>query len=112
MTAKDVGGQARSFLASDDDFTLVKDLQSRNLIVPVIGDFGGRDALRRVGEYVRGHGDVVSAFYASNVAVYLTNDQTRSFCRNLAGLPASRDAWFIESTGVRPLSAKLKSCPH
>ena len=50
-----------------------------------------------VGDYVRGHSDVMTAFYASNVAVYLTNEQTRAFCGNLATLPAARDAWFIES---------------
>jgi hypothetical protein len=63
-----------------------------------------------VGDYVRGHSEVITAFYASNVAVYLTNEQARAFCGNLATLPAARDAWFIESDAVRPLSAKLKAC--
>ena len=76
----------------------------------MVGDFGGPDALRRVGEYVRAHGDSVRAFYGSNVGVYLTNDQTRAFCRNLAALPSASDAWFIESDGVRSLSSKLKAC--
>jgi hypothetical protein len=89
MTARDVTGQSRSFLATEDAFTFVKDLQSRNRIVPVVGDFGGADAQHRLGDYVREHADVVSAFYGSNVGVYLTNQQMRSFCRNLSTLPAA-----------------------
>jgi hypothetical protein len=110
MTAKDYAGNRRSFLATDDAFRFVQDLQRRNLIVPVIGDFGGPSAIRRVGEYVRERDDEVSAFYASNVAVYLTDDQTRAFCRNLATLPAAGDAWFIESKGLRTFSSKLRAC--
>jgi hypothetical protein len=110
MTAKDLMGQSRSFLATEAAFTVVRDLESRNRIVPVVGDFGGAGAIRRVGDYVRGHTDVITAFYASNVAVYLTNEQTRTFCGNLATLPVAPDAWFIESDAVRSLSAKLKAC--
>ena len=65
----------RSFLASEADFTFVKDLQSRNMIVPVVGDFGGPHALRAIGDYVRGRSDEIQAFYGSNVGVYLTNKQ-------------------------------------
>lgn len=110
MTMKDLGGQTRSFLASDEQFRIVKDLQARNAIVPVVGDFGGPTAVRRVGDYIRSHRSMVDAFYASNVAVYLTERQARAFCGNLASLPATSDAVFIESIGVRQLTAKLRSC--
>jgi hypothetical protein len=110
MTARDFTGQTRSFLATEDDFRFIKDLQSRNLIVPVIGDFGGPSAIRRVGDYVRQRRDVVHAFYGSNVGVYLNTRQSRAFCGNLAALPAASGAWYIDSDSVRPLPAKLKSC--
>ena len=110
MTVVDFTGQRRSFLASEDDFQAVKALQVKNLVVPVVGDFGGPDAIRRIGEYVRAHSATVRAFYGSNVGVYLTNDQTRAFCRNLAGLPAASDAWFIESDAVRSFRSKLSAC--
>jgi hypothetical protein len=110
MTAKDLMGQSRSFLATENAFRFVKDLELRNRIVPVVGDFGGIGAIRRVGDYVRGQSGVITAFYASNVAVYLTNEQMRTFCGNLATLPAARDAWFIESDAVRSFTAKLKAC--
>jgi len=63
MLATDLGGQRRSFLASEEAFAAVKDLHARNLIVPVVGDFGGPAAIRGVGAFVRAHGDVVRAFY-------------------------------------------------
>jgi hypothetical protein len=110
MTAEDATGQRRGFLATDEGFMFVRDLQSRNVIVPLVGDFGGPGAIRRVGDYVREHTDVVRAFYGSNVGVYLTTQQTRAFCSNLAALPAAPGAWFIESDAVRSLASKLKAC--
>lgn len=110
MTMRDLSGQTRSFLASAESFRVVRDLHMRNAIVPVVGDFGGPRAMRRVGDYVRTHRATVDAFYASNVAVYLTERQARAFCGNLASLPAASHAVFIESIGVRPLRAKLKGC--
>ena len=80
------------------------------MIVPIVGDFGGPTALRRVGDYVRQRSDVVQAFYGSNVQVYLTNRQAHAFCGNLAALPAAPDAWFIERDSVRTLTAKLRDC--
>ncbi len=112
MTAEDATGQSRSFLSTEEGFRFVKDLHARNMIVPVVGDFGGSSAIRRVGDYVREHADVVHAFYGSNVGVYLSKPQTRAFCRNLAILPAAPRAWFIESDGVRSLTSKLRACPR
>ena len=111
MTAKDLTGQRRSFLATEEGFRFVKDLHSRNMIVPIVGDFGGPTAIQRAGDYVREHADVVRAFYGSNVGVYLTTQQMRAFCRNLATLPGAPRAWFIERDGVRSLASKLKACP-
>jgi hypothetical protein len=110
MTAKDVTGQSRSFLATEEAFRYVKELHSRNLIVPVVGDFGGPSAIRRVGDYVRAHQDRIQAFYASNVGAYLTNQQTHAFCGNLATLPVAPRARFIESAWMRSLSSKLRAC--
>src|SRR5262245_1864343 len=40
MTARDYAGRSRSFLATEEDFRYVKGLHTKNLIVPVVGDFG------------------------------------------------------------------------
>jgi hypothetical protein len=110
MAGKDLTGRSRSFLATEEGFRFVKELHSRNMIVPMVGDFSGPSAIHRVGDYVRAHADVIHAFYGSNVGVYLTKQQTNAYCRNLATLPAAPRAWFIESDAMRSLTSKLKAC--
>jgi hypothetical protein len=110
MTATTVGGTGHSYLWSEDHFAFVKQLQARNLIVPVIGDFGGTSALRRTGDYIKRHREVVSAFYGSNVEVYLNREKGAAFCRSLAMLPYNWQTWFIGSKGKQPLRSKLAAC--
>jgi hypothetical protein len=110
MAATDVMGDGHSYLWSDENFAFVKDLQMRNLIVPLVGDFGGPTALRRTGDYVRQHGEVISAFYASNVEVYLNRDKAAMFCATLSALPYNWATWFIGSRGKQPLRVKLAAC--
>ena len=110
MTAADAGGDARSYLATEDAFAFVKNLQARNVIVPVVGDFGGSHALRAIGEYVRQHHATVTAFYESNVEVYLNRQKGAAFCRNLAGLPYTSRTWFIDSKDMQTFRSKVGSC--
>ena len=110
MTNTDIMGQTRSFLASPERFAVVKALHERNLVVPVVGDFGGTHTLRGISDYVRGRGATVTAFYASNVQVFLSNTQTSTFCETLAGLPHTSGSWFIGSKGMQRFPAKLKNC--
>jgi hypothetical protein len=110
MTATDIAGVARSYLASEDAFAFVKQLHGKNLIVPIVGDFAGPHAIRRAGEYARRHGVTVTAFYASNVEVYLTRKKSILFCGNLAALPHDARTWFIGSKRTERLVAKLKGC--
>jgi hypothetical protein len=110
MTAMDINGQYGSYLANEERFTFVKDLHTRNMIVPVVGDFAGPLAIRRVGDYIRQHAGTVSAFYASNVEVYLTRQQSAAFCGSLAALPYDSRTWFIGSKGMRVLTSKLDTC--
>src|SRR5262249_23996971 len=67
MAATDMDGMTRSYLANEDNFNFIKELESKNLIVPVIGNFAGPTAIRGVGKYIRQMDGVVSAFYLSNV---------------------------------------------
>jgi hypothetical protein len=110
MIATDIRGQHGSYLATEDSFTFLKDLQAKNLIVPVVGDFAGPHAIRRVGDYIRQHRGTVSAFYASNVEVYLHRQQTAAFCGSLAALPYDSRSWFIGSKGMRPFRSKMQVC--
>ena len=111
MTATDIWGQNRSYLATEEDFAVVKDLHARNMIVPLVGDFAGPSAISRVGDYIRQHAGMVSAFYGSNVEVYLNRRQTAAFCGSLAALPYDSRSWFIGSKDMLPFPSKLKTCP-
>jgi hypothetical protein len=98
MTATDLAGVSRDYLSNDENFKFMKDLESKNLLVPVVGDFGGPKALRSVGKYVRDHGSFVMAMYLSNVEQYLTQDgKWPSFCGNVASMPIDEHSTFIRS---------------
>lgn len=98
MAATDERGQALGFLATEDRFLFVKDLQARNLIVPIVGNFAGSKAISRVGAYLKQKGALVSAFYVSNVEEYLRRDGLwREFCANVSALPADETSRFIRS---------------
>jgi hypothetical protein len=98
MTAADAGGVKRSYLATEEGYRFLKELETRNLVVPVVGDFGGPKALRAVGTYLRAAGGVVSTFYLSNVEQYLYQDRKwERFCGNVAALPLDASSTFIRS---------------
>jgi hypothetical protein len=98
MTGDDGLSQDRSYLANEENFEFVKDLEARNLIVPVVGDFGGEKAIRAVGRYLKSIDAVVSAFYLSNVEQFLVQDgRWNTFCASTATLPLDETSSFIRS---------------
>jgi hypothetical protein len=98
MMAADRAGLEHSYLASEENFQFMKDLETRNLLVPVVGNFGGPKAIRAVGKYLKDRGAVVSAFYLSNVEQYLRQDLIwDNFCANVATLPLDETSTFIRS---------------
>lgn len=100
--AGDEDGVARGYLASESAYQAVRDLQRRNLIVPVTGDFTGPTALRSVGAWIRQRGATVGAFYVSNVEQYLFRYGTwRRFAENLASLPVTPASVVIRSVSPR-----------
>jgi hypothetical protein len=98
MEATDNAGVARSFLATEENFKFMKDLEDKNLLVPLVGNFAGPKALRAVGKYVRDRGAVITTFYLSNVEQYLTQDGIwNNFCANVATMPLDATSTFIYS---------------
>jgi hypothetical protein len=98
MTATDAAGVARSFLASGEAYEIVRSLQERHLIVPIVGDFAGDKALRAVGRYLDERRATIGAFYLSNVEQYLGRDgRWHLFCQNVAALPLQATSTFIRS---------------
>jgi hypothetical protein len=89
-------GLNRGFLATEANWLVMKDFESRNLLVPVVGDFGGPSAIRGVGQYLKSQGAMVSAFYLSNVEQYLNQDgKEDTFLCNVAELPLDDSSTFI-----------------
>jgi hypothetical protein len=100
MTANDNHGESRSYLATEENFRIVRDLHRKNLIVPVVGDFAGSKALRSVGRYIKEHGATVTAFYTSNVEQYLfqQDDDWKRFLTNVSTFPLDGSSMFIRSS--------------
>ena len=98
MTGTDADGQNRSFLATEDSFRFIKDLQSRNMIVPVVGNFGGTKAVRAVAAYLKQKETPVSVFYTSNVEQYLREDRIwGNFCASASTLPIDAKSLFVRT---------------
>ncbi len=105
MTATDLRGEKRSYLATEDNYRFLRELEMKNLIVPLTGDFGGTRAIRAVGQYLKDHNATVTAFYLSNVEQYLfqgngnQNGGWTNFYDNVANLPLDASSTFIRSAG-------------
>jgi hypothetical protein len=124
MVATDGTGNARSYLATEEAFAIVKSLQTKNLVVPVVGDFAGSKAVRAVGAYLKRKDATVSAFYLSNVEQYLRLERVwGSFCSNVARLPVDDTSTFIRAgrggrysrgtaltAELSPIAAEVEGC--
>jgi hypothetical protein len=108
MVGTDASGQSRSYLATEENYLVLRNLHSRNLFVPVVGNFGGPKALRAVGKYLRENGGTVGAFYLSNVEQYLDQQGLwPAFCSNVGTLPLDEHSTFIRSVRGRPMSGSF-----
>jgi hypothetical protein len=107
MTQADASGQFMTFLGSDEKFAYIKDLESKNLIVPAVGNFAGPKAIRAIGEYVKSVGGTISAFYVSTVEPYLKREPGAfpAFCANVATLPMDDQSVFIRPGNIGNLQA-------
>jgi hypothetical protein len=99
MTGADLTGRSQSYLASEDNFRLVQELEKKNLIVPLVGDFAGNLAIVSIGRYLKEHNAIVDIFYVSNVERYLFDqgDHGKMFYTNVATLPLDQSSTFIRS---------------
>jgi hypothetical protein len=99
MAAVDLSGSVQSYLSSEDNFKIVRELQQKNLVVPLVGDFAGTKAIVGVGRYVRDRGAIVNTFYVSNVERYLFDQfaQGKQFYTNAATLPMDASSTFVRA---------------
>ena len=98
----DLHGKMGNFLAVTEDYEFVRDLHRRNMIIPVVGDFGGKKALAAVGDYLRKNGYTVTAYYTSNVEQYLFESGIfGAFANNIKKLPLTDKSLFIRAAPSR-----------
>jgi hypothetical protein len=118
MTDTDADKKAWSFLASEENYQVVRELQMKNLLIPIVGDFAGPVAVRKVADYVRQRNGIISAFYISNVEYYLGGPGTaeqapggeaslQRFYQSVATLPIDSSSLFIRFVGA----AQSRSLP-
>ena len=95
-------GKQGNFLASVNDYEFVRGLHRKNLIIPIVGNFGGKKALVSVGEYLRKIGLTVTAYYTSNVEQYLFEGTLfNDFANNISKLPLTEKSMFIRAVTGR-----------
>jgi hypothetical protein len=95
----------RSYLSSEESYQFIRAMESRNLLVPLVGDFGGPKAIRAVAQYLKDHRASVSVFYVSNVEAYLfrsapgpnPNGGAVNFYNNVRALPLTASSRFLRS---------------
>ena len=94
----DLKGEFANFLAREEDYQFVRDLQRRNRVIPVVGDFAGKKALATVAGYLRENGYSLTAFYTSNVEQFLFgNGVFDSFVENVRKMPITDRSLFIRA---------------
>jgi hypothetical protein len=91
------------FLATEEQFHKIQDVQRKNLLIPLVGDFAGPKTLRAVGRYMSEHDAVLSVFYTSNVEMYLfqQGDDWKQFYDNVSALPFNSASKFIRFAAGR-----------
>jgi hypothetical protein len=98
LVDRDSAGRQANFLATEDGFQFVRDLQARDQVIPVVGDLAGPSAVVNVGKAIASRGEKLSAFYVSNVEFYLFGDGTfPRFVANLGQVPHAANAVVIRS---------------
>jgi hypothetical protein len=98
MEATDLTGLNHSYLANEQNFHTLREFERNNLLVPIVGDFGGDKAIRAVARYLTEHGATVNCVYTSNVEQYLfQGDAWQRYYSNIATLPLNESSTFIRA---------------
>ena len=94
----DLEGRHRNWLASAETYRYIRDMHRSNRIIPIVGDFAGDDAFRRLGRLLEARGATVKSFYLSNVEFYLFRQRRwNAFVENVRQLPTDENSVFIRA---------------
>ena len=112
--ANDGQGTNRAYLATEDNFRVLKAMQHNNLIVPVVGNFAGARALRSVGAYPRSPArrsrrstPRTSSSTCSRIGSGPTSRATSPRCRSTT---AARSSAAVSTTARRALGIGRSRC--
>jgi hypothetical protein len=98
LLERDLAGRLASYVAHEESYQVVRRLQQRNLVVPVVGDLAGERALAQIALFLQQRGEKISAYYTSNVEFYLMRGGTfDAFMNNVRRLPHDRRSVIIRS---------------
>jgi hypothetical protein len=94
----DLAGNQQNYFNSEDDFQFLKKLEDQDMVIPVVGDLSGPQAVKAIGQYIAEIKERVSAYYVSNVEFYLQRQGTfDKFVENLKSLPIDSRSVIIRS---------------
>ena len=94
MVATDGKGKNWAYLDTEDRYQFVRQKQQKNLIIPLVADFGGTKTIKEIAKYLKEHESTVSVFYISNVEDYLETTWN-NYRANLAALPSEDSLLLI-----------------
>ena len=99
MVTTDGRGKNWAYLETEERYRYVRDMQLKNLIIPLVSDFGGPKTIKTIAQYLKDHAAMVSVFYISNVEDYLSAlwPQYRA---NLAALPTDDSTLLVRFVPV------------
>jgi hypothetical protein len=95
---RDLEGNKANYLASEDSWRFLKDLQARDRVIPVVGNLAGSKAFPAISREIAARNERVSALYVSNVEMYIWRDGSfGTFAEHAARLPRNERSVIIRS---------------
>jgi hypothetical protein len=104
LETRDRRGAPAHLLASEARYQFVRDLQRGDLVIPLVGDFGGPLGLPKLGDWLRAHSLRLSLLYVSDVEFFLIRaGRFAAYTENLALLPWAEGAQ-VARTSTREIA--------
>jgi hypothetical protein len=95
---RDLEGNRASYLAGEESWRFLKDLEARDRVIPVTGDLAGSRAFPAISREIAARNERVSALYVSNVEMYIWRDGSfKTFAANAVRLPRDGRSVIIRS---------------
>jgi hypothetical protein len=112
MLATDRQGKNWSFLATNAAYDRVREMQVKNLIVPLVGDFAGSKTLQAIAAYLKSRSATTSVFYISNVEYYIqTEPSWNHYQNNIKALPVDSNSRYIRWVSATNITSVLPLVP-